>query len=112
MHVTRFEDAKPYETRGHFNMVGLRLQGYEASPAEKMWLGLSHFLPDGGAGSSDSPLEKIYVCTEGAITIVTNTGEETLYPMDSCYLKGGERREIINRTTRPAAMLVIMPYPD
>ena len=52
------------------------------------------------------------MCTEGAITIVTDTGEETLYPMDSCYLKGGERREIINRTTRPAAMLVIMPYPD
>ena len=77
-----------------------------------MWVGLSHFLPDGGAGSSDSPLEKIYVCTEGAITIVTDTGEETLQPMDSCYLKGGERREIINRTTRPAAMLVIMPYPD
>jgi len=27
-------------------------------------------------------------------------------------LAGGERRAIVNRTTLPASMLVIMPYPE
>ena len=45
MHVTRFADAKPYDAARHFDMVGLRLQGFDASPTKDFWVGLSHFLP-------------------------------------------------------------------
>lgn len=110
MHITRYSAAKPYAAANHFDMVGLRLQGFEASPARHFWVGLSHFLPGGGAGSSDSPLEKVYVVIAGEVTVVTDAGEETLRPMDSCYLAPGERREIVNRGNGPASMLVIMPY--
>jgi glyoxylate utilization-related uncharacterized protein len=112
MRVTRISDAKPYETKGHFAMTGMRLQGFDASPSTFAWVGLSHFLPAGGAERSGSPIEKIYVVLSGHVTVVTDGGEATLGALDSCFLEAGEAREIINRTTLPASMLVIMPYPD
>lgn len=112
MHITRIKDAKAYEAAKHFDMTGLRLQGFDASPSEIFWVGLSHFLPGGGAESSDSQIEKVYVLISGEITVITDEGEETLYPMDSCLLAPGERREIINRSNVPASMLVLMPYPE
>lgn len=110
MRVTRYTDAKPYEAARHFNMTGLRLQGFDASPAENFWVGLSHFLPGGGAERGAAPVERVYVSIAGEVTIVTDEGDTVLRPMDSCYLAPGERREIINRSTAPASMLVIMPY--
>ena len=92
-------------------MVGLRLQGFDASPSENFWVGLSHFLPGGGAESAAAPLERVYVVVAGEVTVITDTGETTLGPMDSCHLAAGEKRSIINRTQRAASMLVVMPYP-
>jgi quercetin dioxygenase-like cupin family protein len=112
MHVTRSGDAKPYEAARHFNMVGLRLQGFDASPTESFWVGLSHFLPGGGAEESSSPLERVYVVLSGAVTVATDSGETTLGPMDSCRLAPGEKRAILNKTNEAASMLVIMPYPE
>lgn len=112
MHVTRFKDAKPYEAPGHFNMTGLRLQGHDASNTDSFWVGMSHFLPGGGAKSSASMIEKVYVVQSGTITITTDEGEYQLGPNDSCRLAPGERREIINSGNMPASMLVIMPYPE
>jgi glyoxylate utilization-related uncharacterized protein len=91
-------------------MTGLRLQGMYASPSKGFWVGLSNFLPEGGAESSASNAEKVYVVLSGEITIVTDEGETTLGALDSCYLAAGERRSIINRSTTPASMLVIMSY--
>jgi mannose-6-phosphate isomerase-like protein (cupin superfamily) len=110
MHVTRYAQAVAYEARGHFNMTGLRLQGMEVSPSKDFWVGLSHFLPAGGAESSASNAEKVYVVLSGEITVVTDEGESTLGPLDSCFLAAGERRSIINRSNLPAAMVVIMSY--
>jgi len=111
MHVTRLADAKPYDAARHFDMVGLRLQGLDASPSEAFWVGLSHFLPGGGAESAASPLERVYVVVAGEVTVTTEAGETTLRAMDSCRLAPGETRAIVNRTNLPASMLVIMPYP-
>ena len=112
MHVTRFDEAKPYEAAKHFNMVGLRLQGFDASPSRNFWVGLSHFLPGGGAENAASPLERVYVVLSGAVTVTTDAGETTLTPMDSVYLAPGETRSILNKTNTVASMLVIMPYPE
>ena len=32
MKVNRISEVKPYEAKKHFDMKGLRLQGFEASP--------------------------------------------------------------------------------
>lgn len=111
MQVTRLEDASPYEAPKHFDTRGLRLQGWDASDAKGFWVGLSHFLPGGGCERDATPLEKVYVVTEGEVTVVTDEGEATLGPYDSCWLAPNESRSIENRTNRPASMLVVMPYP-
>jgi uncharacterized cupin superfamily protein len=112
MHVTRLADARPYEAPKHHAMLGLRLQGWDASPTECFWVGLSQFLPGGGADSDATPLEKVYVVIDGEVTILTDDGETCLETLDSCHLAAGERRSIENRTNRTAYLLVAMPYPD
>ncbi len=111
MHVTRLDAAEPYEAVKHFDMRGLRLQGFATSPVENFWVGLSCFLPGGGAESDATPVEKVYVVLDGVVTVTTDDGDIDLQPLDSCYLSAGERRSIVNNTNRPASMIVIMPYP-
>jgi|SRR6056300_1668339 len=113
MDITRFDDARSYDAPGHFDMCGLRLQGFDASAATFAWTGLSQFLPGGGAEMATSPLEKIYVVIDGEITITLESGEKhTLSKYDSCFIPGGEQREILNRSNHTAIMLVIMPYSE
>ena len=111
MQVTRLGEARPYEAPKHFDCTALRLQGWEASDAQNFSVGLSHFLPGGGCELDATPLEKVYVVTEGEVTVITEAGEATLGPYDSIYLAPNEARSIENRTNRPASMIVVMPYP-
>jgi len=112
MDVTRFNVAKPYDAPGHHGMVGLRLQGWEASDTDAFWTGFSQFLPGGGATADATAVEKVYVVVNGELTIITDEGETTLGPFDSCHLAAGERRAIENRSNHTASMLVSMPYPE
>lgn len=113
MEITRFKDARSYEAPKHYDMRALRLQGFDASSSEFAWTGLSHFLPGGGAGKDASPLEKIYVVLSGEITIELDGGViETLGPLDSCYIPGGESRAVRNEGNEIATLLVVMPYPE
>ena len=111
MHVTRLDSAPAYHPPNHHDMRCLRLQGHEATPSESLWLGLSYLLPGGHTALDASPLEKLYVVVEGAVTIVTDGGEATLGPLDSCRIAPGERRRLENRTNRPASILLAMPHP-
>lgn len=110
MHVRRFADAQPYEAPNHFDMRSLRLQGFEPQGPRTSWVGLSHFLPGGGAGPDASPLEKVYVVLAGALTVRAGGEEITLKSLDSCCIPGGELREVKNLGNEVATMLVVMPY--
>jgi hypothetical protein len=55
--VKRFVDAQPYEASNHHGMRSLRLQGFEPDGPKTSWVGVSHFLPGGGAGPDSSALE-------------------------------------------------------
>lgn len=112
MEVVRLADARPYEAPKHYDVRSLRLQGFDASGAEGFWVGLSHYLPGGGAEHDATPIEKVYVVLEGEVTVITDDGETTLGPLDSCRLAPNEARAVENRSNRPASMLVVMPYPD
>lgn len=112
MKVTRFDEARPYVAPNHYDMRSLRLQGFEPGGPEKAWVGLSHFLPGGGAGPDSSPLEKVYVVLAGALTVRTADQEAVLGPLDSCCIPGNEVREVKNLGNEVATMLVVMPYPE
>ena len=60
---------------------------------------------------SASPVEKHYVVLEGTLTILTDTEEVTLERHDSVRIAPGEKRKLENRSDRPAAVLLAMPYP-
>jgi|TARA_B110000503_G_scaffold143702_1_gene247242 mannose-6-phosphate isomerase-like protein (cupin superfamily) len=108
MKVTRLSDAKAYDAELHYKMEALRLQGLEASPADSFSVGLSYFLPGGGAEMSGSSNEKVYVLLEGEVTVITEDGETTLGPLDSCYIGLNEKRAVENRSNQVATMLVIV----
>ena len=109
MQVIGIEDAGAYQAPGHFDVRTLRLQGAEATPVNHFTVGLSVFLPAGGCEMSTTPLEKVYVVIEGEVTIINDSGEATLGPLDSIYLAPNEARAIENRTNKAASMLVVMP---
>jgi quercetin dioxygenase-like cupin family protein len=111
MQITRFTEAKPYAAPGHHGMVGLRLQGAEATDTENFWVGLSQFLPGGGAEEASSDVEKIYTVLTGEITLVQQGEIFVLGPLDSCHIASGELRSIENRTNQTVQLLVMIPYP-
>jgi len=110
MKKVSLSQVKPYTAVKHFNMTALRIQGKEESGLQKFWMGLSYFLPGGGAewAYEDNPSEKVYLVLEGELTVKNKTEEVTLGPMDSLYLAPNEGREIINKTNRPVTMVVII----
>jgi quercetin dioxygenase-like cupin family protein len=111
MRVVHLAEARPYLAPKHYDMRSLRLQGFDASDAKNFWVGLSHFLPGGGAERDVTPVEKVYVVLSGEVTVITDNGEQVLAPYDSCHLAANEARAVENRTNMCASMLVVMPYP-
>jgi len=108
MKKVQLDQVKPYAAPMHFNMVALKLHGKEETGVQNFWVGLSYFLPGGGAeyAYEDSPTEKVYFVLDGEITIKSKTEELILGPMDSVYLAPYEGREIINKTNKTVTMLV------
>jgi quercetin dioxygenase-like cupin family protein len=111
MLVKRFADAQPYEAPNHHDVRSLRLQGFEPQGPQSAWVGLSHFLPGGGAGPDASPLEKVYVVLAGSLNVRAGDDDVTLGPLDSCFITGGQTRTVKNLGNAVATMLVVMPYP-
>lgn len=111
MHVRRFADARPYDAPNHRAVVGLRLQGFEPDGPCNQWVGLSQFLPGGGAGPDATPFEKVYVVLEGEMTVSAGNVTAVLGKYDSCTIPPGEVREIVNQRNDVCVMLVVVPYP-
>ena len=107
-----FDQVKPYAAPGHKDTSALRLSGKDETGAQKFWVGLSHFLPGGGVeyGGEDQTNEKVYIVIEGEVTIKTKTEEYVLHPLDTLYIAPHDGRSIINKTNKPASMLVIANY--
>ena len=111
MHTRRFNDAKPYDAPNHWGVVGLRLQGFEEGGPTNQWVGLSQFLPGGGAGPDSTPFEKVYVVLDGEMTVIVDGAETVLKKFDSCTIAANEVRKIENRSNHVCAMMVVIPYP-
>ena len=111
MKKVEIKDVKRYDAAGHFGMTAMRLHGKAETGAQKFWMGLSHFLPGGGAEMSSTPTDKVYFVLEGEVTVVTADKKEiTLKPWDSIFIGPGEERAIVNKTNMPASMLVVINY--
>lgn len=112
MQVRRFGEALAYEAPNHRDVRSLRLKGYDPDGPQNFSVGLSHYLPGGGAGPDSSPLERVYVVLAGELAVRCGGEEVRLAAMDSCYIGPGEVREVLNQTNAVATILVVMPYPQ
>lgn len=107
------KDLTEYDAPGHYKMTAMRYHGKDETGAEKFWVGLSTFLPGGGAeyAYEDNPLEKVYFVLDGEITIKSKDGEEFIVRKnESISFKPNEGRYLSNETNEPARMLVIINY--
>jgi mannose-6-phosphate isomerase-like protein (cupin superfamily) len=111
MLVKRFSEAKPYDAPNHRFFRSLRLFGADAGGPEQFVVGVSHFLPGGGAGPDASPTEKVYFVMSGELTVIVGGKETVLRANDSCFIGPNENREIINRGNDVVTILTAVSMP-
>lgn len=112
MNVTRASDAPAYAAPAHHRVSTARLQGLEAGPTERFWVGVSLYQPGGLAEKAAAPAETVYVVLDGELMIRTDEGETILGRLDSVHLAAGETRSILNRSDQEALLLVTIAYPE
>jgi mannose-6-phosphate isomerase-like protein (cupin superfamily) len=109
--VTRLATAPQYTAPLHHAVSTLRLQGHEAGPTERFWVGLSYYLPAGRADRAPTREETVYLVLDGEFAVTAGGRTDILGPHDSIHLPKGTEREVENRTNRPATLLVIIATP-
>lgn len=112
MKKVELKDVSPYNAPLHFDMKSMKLHGTEETGATKFWMGMSYFLPGGGAewAYENSPTEKIYFMVEGEMVVTSKDGEIVLRKGDSLFIGPNEGRSMLNRTNQVATVLVAISY--
>ncbi len=111
--VTKAEEAFQYFPPGHFDVRCTRLHTAEDLEDGRLTVGLSHFLPEGGAEMATATCEMMYYIQAGQMTVTTdNDGKEhVLNAGDSIRFMPGQGRAPKNTGIKCAEMLVIMVKP-
>lgn len=105
--VTKKEEAVVYDPAGHYDMRATRLHNPD-DVGGSITLGLSHFLPGGGAEMGKAPVELLYFVLEGEMTVTTDDGVvHVLHAGDSIHFAPEQGRESKNTGCVTAQMLVI-----
>jgi len=76
MRVTRHAAAPGYQAAAHHGVATLRLQGHEAGPTDRFWVGLSYYLPGGGADETPAGEETVYVVLDGSLVVQADGKED------------------------------------
>lgn len=73
------EELSTYNAPGHHGCTCMRYHGKDETGASKFWIGMSVFLPGGGADYAyeDNPLEKVYYVLEGEKLLPIRTARNT-----------------------------------
>ena len=112
MKKVELKSVSAYNAPLHFDMKAMKLHGTEETGTKKFWMGMSHFLPGGGAewAYENSPTEKVYFVLEGEIVVKSKNEEFVLRKGDSIFIEPYEGREMINNTNEVATVLVTISY--
>jgi quercetin dioxygenase-like cupin family protein len=107
MKVVKKGAGDQYEAKRHFGNWSIN-KLVPGKDSKKISVGLSHFLPGGGAEMSSSPLERIYFVISGTIVVNGKAEEHTIKEGDVIYIGSGEDREFKVIGGEPATILVVM----
>ncbi len=112
MKKVELKNVNAYSAPLHFDMKAMKLHGKDETGASKFWMGMSHFLPGGGAewAYDESPTEKVYFVIEGEIVVKSKTETFVLKKGDSLFIGPNEGREMINESNDVATCLVAISY--
>lgn len=109
------KELTSYNALGHSGCTCMRYHGKDETGASKFWVGVSIFLPGGGAeyAYEDNPLEKFYYVLEGEMTVTDKEGNEyVIHKDESISFAPNEGRYLENKSNLPARMLVVINYPN
>jgi glyoxylate utilization-related uncharacterized protein len=110
MKLIKVGEGNPYNPEKHFNCWCINKLNPQ-NTSKRLNIGVSHFLPSGGAEASSSAIERVYFCIDGKITVKGKNEEYHLEPGDMIYIAAGEERSFLVSNTKPATLLVIMAAP-
>jgi mannose-6-phosphate isomerase-like protein (cupin superfamily) len=115
--VTKRNEAVRYQAPGHYDVNTTRLHNPADVNDGTIVMGLSHFLPEGGANAAPANFEMIYYIAEGemTVTLVNEDGSESSYVLtqgDSVHFGKGTVRSCKNTGVVSAQMLTIMIKPQ
>lgn len=112
MDIVKFANAPFYYPPNHEGVTARRLQGDKASSADVAWVGYSDFPAGVIVPMEAGPISKIYIVTQGTLTIVQADGvRHSLAQWDSIFIPAGEARGVENDSGAPAAIIVVTPPP-
>jgi quercetin dioxygenase-like cupin family protein len=106
--ITRSNEATIYEAHGHFDVRTTRLHNPLEVNDGRLVMGLSHFLPGGGASQNAVPTEFIYYVLKGEMSVTLDDGTFVLKAGDSIHCEPMTKKEIKNTGIITAEMLVII----
>jgi quercetin dioxygenase-like cupin family protein len=110
--ITRADGAPAYVPPRHEGVAAYRLQGHEAGPTERFWVGLSRYEPGGHATTSPAGQETVYVVLDGELTLDADGRTTVLRRHDSVHLSPGTVRSVENHGDQPATLLVAIALPS
>jgi quercetin dioxygenase-like cupin family protein len=111
MRLVKVGEGQPYSAPHHFNYWSIK-KIVPNVDSRRITVGVSHFLPGGGAEMSSSKTERVYFCIEGRISVKGKDHEFNLEQGDMIYINPNEDRSFEVSNTKPATILVIMVEPD
>jgi quercetin dioxygenase-like cupin family protein len=109
--ITRANEATTYEAPGHYDVRTTRLHNAADVNDGRLVMGLSHFLPGGGAKQNAVPAEFIYYIVSGEMTITLDNGTFVLKAGDTIHCGPMTTKEIKNTGISVTTMLVILLPP-
>lgn len=111
--VTHRNESTKYQAPGHFDVLTTRLHNPGDVNDGAVVMGLSHFLPGGGADMAPANFEMVYYIVEGEMTVTLkqDDGGEEKYVLragDSVHFGKGTERASLNTGVVTAQMLTVM----
>ena len=105
MKLVKNGEGVEYSAPGHMNCFVMNKLVF-GKDTKKMGIGMSFFLPGGGAEMSAAPVERAYYVISGAIEVKGKSEKHVVNAGDLIYIADGEDREFKVIGNNPATIMV------